>query len=177
MAHAGLAGVALLLLTGGMVAGAAGSALILGHFNDAGTQPTAVTSSSTVATLRIRQTGSGAAFLAVAPPGGIALQIRGGTLRFEGAGINSATGAFVLEQTAQGSCDGGTRLRIDNPCANGDPNALILFSARNANAALSSASLRVTYLDATVSDCAAGFWYMEGNFNSGAQWNMLVMKP
>ena len=115
-----------------------------------------------------------------------------GGLRFIGAGVNSTTSpAFVQKVIASGTganvCSGASsRMFIDHPLANNNPNAIILltpsFGKNTGGAAPPSNPYGLYYTD--VADvCPAGHWIIYDltptpqPFNNGAMFNVMIFLP
>ena len=89
----------------------------------------------TVTGIGVRGAVTGASGAGVAAigngPGTAALQIASGAIEVDGAGVlTSTTPVFIHEMTAGNSCAGGAATALDNVYANGDPNAILLVTAR-----------------------------------------------
>ena len=169
----------------GIAAGAAGTALLLGQTNDAGTKQTTIQADTASGVLRAKQLGSGAAIVAQGPKAGVGIELRSGALRVAGAGLNSKTAAFVIgipghEPSDPGNCYPNAQLstvhRIDNPYLNGKPGAMLFLEARAEPNGSGRSLGSAVYLESDTGDCAGGYWYVT-NPDDGMRISALVVIP
>jgi hypothetical protein len=110
-----------------------------------------------------------------------ALQIASGAIEVDGAGVNtSTTPVFIHEVTAGNSCAGGGATALDNVYANGDPNAILIVTARWPGTPM-NAPLMVTYGNGLWT-CPADRWNISSTTGAagipvGARFNVLIVKP
>ncbi|MEP6818065.1 MAG: hypothetical protein ABJA18_00935 [bacterium] len=120
--------------------------------------------------------------------GGTALAITNGAFRVTGAGVGTNTAAFIFVKTAANTCGGagGIDSGIDNPLTNGDPNAILIVTARNGSRVgtpVANSRLAVSYFYA--SDAPPGCpqlanrWVLQAFDGAPAdtQFSVLVIKP
>jgi hypothetical protein len=122
-----------------------------------------------------------------------AIRARGG-FRWGGTGVNSTTSpAFThLVATASNTCDGGSgvansRTYLNHPLLNGNPNAVVLFSAFFGNVSGGTAPARnpmaIYYSDVANGTCPAGRWVIYQTtvsseaLNNGARFNIWFVLP
>lgn len=118
--------------------------------------------------------------------GGTALAITNGAIRVTGAGVGTSTAAFIHVRLPANTCGGQVYSVIDHPLTNGDPNAILIVTARGVDGTTtfpSNAPLFVYYFPAGFQPpgCPefANRWLIV-SINApknGDQYNVLVIKP
>jgi hypothetical protein len=110
-----------------------------------------------------------------------ALQISGGAIEVEGAGVGTGTAAFIhqVNSAAGGNvCGFGLSTAIDHPMLNGDPSVLLFVTVRW-DTELAPAPVAVRYN--TNIYCPANRWVIDDldadGFLSGQRYNVLIIKP
>jgi hypothetical protein len=125
--------------------------------------------------------GSGAAVMAVANTTGTAINIGGGALRVQGAGVGSPTTVFVHYATSSNTV--GHVTAIDNPICNGDPYAILIVTSRLSLPGYSVGSFNDSPLSVSFDSINynPGRWLILNLTNNDielpALFNVLVVKP
>jgi hypothetical protein len=130
---------------------------------------------SAVYALKNSASGGGAAITAHTVPAGVALNIAGGVVRCQGAGLNTNTWVFIHQFI---SANGEThRTFIDNPMTNGDPNAILIVTPRGQTLGfpnLPTQAVSVAY------SSAHGKWMLQQTTDTPLSghnsWNVMVIK-
>ena len=110
---------------------------------------------------------------------GTALEIASGAIRVAGAGLGTGTAAFVHIADAANSCDldfDSNQTVIDNPFANGDPNAILIVTMTHPEwSSYNPTPIRVQYGNLCgVPDRWGIVW---PQVNTMQRFNILVIKP
>jgi hypothetical protein len=134
---------------------------------------------TTVSGIGVRGAASSSAGVGVRAVGsgttGTALEISSGAIRVTGAGVGTNTAATVLVVGATPLCGfPPTRLVLDNPYANDDPDAIVMVTPSTG-----ATTAYVSY-NATAGSCPGGRWLvstLDTNIDSGDRFNVLVIKP
>jgi hypothetical protein len=108
---------------------------------------------------------------------GTAIEVTRGAIRVAGAGLNSATAAFVVQGPSGSGMSGVYTITLDNPLINGDPNALLFVTRQGLSNRERLFSHYVFYVNGT--------WYLRfknetalgwEDFNPAPSFNILVIK-
>jgi len=115
---------------------------------------------------------------------GTALRVSSGAIRVTGAGIGSATPAFIHVVTAANSDTNGFYTVIENPYCNNDPNAMLLVTPNWGLLSdyTPSPPVSVIYDDGNSAlHFGANRWVLlvtdSAQFSPGNRYNVLVIKP
>jgi hypothetical protein len=161
---AGVAGAALAVLATGVVAGAAGGAIIMGAANSAGTTNTSLATTSTGTAFLVTQNGSGTSFRASALGAGA---IAGFYTSTSGPGVSGVTAGAtqygVYAANDAGTTNGGAALR-----ASGQHNSGIVATSSQQNAIVGVASGCTGFLCGRFGVSGTGVGFGAGVFGDGS---------